>query len=132
MAITNSIRLIRKRNNFMGTYVDPSELISVQVGQFESSDHEDDAYSPDSMNYYKYGYSEPVTTQYYCNSPSYEIFDHLAGIDEYNRRDNEFCSTLTTEQTRATNQQSDIVSNTRHRNWRLIVLKRSEAIFLIN
>ncbi|KAH9615505.1 hypothetical protein KSS87_003975 [Heliosperma pusillum] len=87
-----------------------------------SSQLQDDAYSPDGMNYYKYGYSEPIPAQYYGNSPSYEVFDHLVGIDEYSRRDREFPSTQTTEQTRATNQQPDIVSNTRHRNCKLLIL----------
>ncbi|KAL9233655.1 hypothetical protein vseg_008621 [Gypsophila vaccaria] len=76
-----------------------------------SSQMQDDQYSPVNMGYYKYGYSELVPAQYYSNSPSYEVFDNLAGMNEFNRRDNNFPSTMTTEPTRVTNQQSERASN---------------------
>ncbi|KAL9248386.1 hypothetical protein vseg_021712 [Gypsophila vaccaria] len=60
----------------------------------------------------KYYYQQPGRTQYYGNSPSYEFFDHLVGIDDYRRRDSEFPSTMATEQIRWRNYRSERVSNT--------------------
>jgi len=80
-----------------------------------SSQLQDDGSSSANMGYYKYGYSEADPVQYYGNTQSYEVFDHLVGNDEYSRRASEFPSRITTEQTRGTTQPSQRASNTNTR-----------------
>jgi len=60
-----------------------------------------------STGYYKFGYSDPGATQYYNNNQSYEVYDHMVGINEYNERQAEYPSTMTVERTAAINQQSE-------------------------
>ncbi|CAO2832936.1 unnamed protein product [Amaranthus hypochondriacus] len=75
---------------------------------FSGSQMQDTVYSPVSSGYYKFGYSDPGPTQYYNNNPSFEVFDHIVGMDEYARRPADFASS---EQTATTNQQSERMSN---------------------
>lgn len=76
-----------------------------------SSSMQDNTYSPVSTGYYKFGYSDPGATQYYSNNQPYEVYDHMACLDEYSGRHAEFPSTMTSERTTATNQQSERTSN---------------------
>ena len=69
---------------------------------------QDSVYSPVNLGYYKFGYSDPGPTQYYNNSQSFEVFDHIVSMDEYARRPADFASS---EQTATTNQQSERMPN---------------------
>ena len=69
---------------------------------------QDSVYSPVTAGYYKFGYSDPGPVQYHNNSPSYEVYDHIVGMDEYTRRPADFFSG---EQTTASNQHSERMSN---------------------
>ncbi|KAL2940858.1 E3 ubiquitin-protein ligase BIG BROTHER [Bienertia sinuspersici] len=85
---------------------------------FSGSQIQDCSYSPINPGYYKFGYSELGPTQYYSNSPAYEVFDHLVGgIDDYPRRPSDFPSG---DQTAATNHQSQRMSNTSSRDCKLL------------
>lgn len=72
-----------------------------------SSSMQDCTYSPMSTGYYKFGYSDPGATQYYSNNQSYEVYDHMVGVNEYSERHTEYPSTMMGERTIAMNQQTE-------------------------
>ncbi|GAB4856051.1 hypothetical protein Ancab_024691 [Ancistrocladus abbreviatus] len=74
---------------------------------------QDIAYSPVSMgySYYKFGYSEPGSTQYYSNSNSYWVNDNIETFDEY-RMPVESSSATSDEETTTVNEQSEGTPNT--------------------
>ncbi|GAB2287034.1 hypothetical protein Dimus_021421 [Dionaea muscipula] len=68
-------------------------------------------YPPASMGYYKFGYAEPASAQYYYDGHPYWAHEPMGPIDEY-RLPSEPSATTTIEQTTPAIQQTQGVPNT--------------------